>query len=146
MIEKTRHKAGTESMLRPEVSALTYEEARTRKITAEAEIAELELARIRGTLCLTEDVVKAWENVLHACKAKFLSLPTKIAPIVANETDVAIIKDHLESAIREALAELANYQPSIDATSTGSAQTEGAKVEAEKPIRKTPKPRKPRAA
>ncbi len=133
-------------MLRPEVSALTYEEARTRKITAEAEIAELELARIRGTLCLTEDVVKAWENVFHACKAKFLSLPTKIAPIVANETDVAIIKDHLESAIREALAELANYQPTIDATSTGSAQPDGAKAEAEKPIRKTPKSRKPKAA
>lgn len=132
-------------MLRPEVSALTYEEARTRKITAEAEIAELELARIRGTLCLTEDVVKAWENVLHACKAKFLSLPTKIAPIVANETDVAIIKDHLEGAIREALAELANYQPSIDATSTGSAQFGDSKAEAEKPIRKTPKPRKPKA-
>jgi hypothetical protein len=70
-------------MLRPEVSFQTYEEARTRKISAEAEIAELELAKIRGTLCMTNDVVAAWESVLHACKAKFLALPTKVAPILA---------------------------------------------------------------
>jgi len=102
----------------------SYDGARTRKINAEAEIAELDLAKIRGTLCLTEDVVKAWETVLHACKAKFLSLPTKVAPIVANESDVAIIKDHLENAIREALLELSNYQPAIDPVNTGSASTE----------------------
>jgi hypothetical protein len=102
----------------------SYDEARTRKINAEAEIAELELAKIRGTLCLTEDVVKAWETVLHSCKAKFLSMPTKVAPIVANESDVAIIKDHLENAIREALLELSNYQPAIDPVNTGSASTE----------------------
>ena len=111
-------------MLRPEVSAMTYEEARTRKINAEAEIAELELARIRGTLCLTDDVIKAWETVLHSCKAKFLSMPSKVAPIVANESDVAIIKDHLENAIREALLELSNYQPAIDPVNTGSATVE----------------------
>lgn len=102
----------------------SYDEARTRKINAEAEIAELELAKIRGTLCLTDDVVKAWETVLHACKAKFLSMPTKVAPIVANESDVAIIKDHLENAIREALLELSNYQPSIDPINTGSTVVE----------------------
>lgn len=102
----------------------SYDEARTRKINAEAEIAELELAKIRGTLCLTDDVVKAWETVLHSCKAKFLSMPTKVAPIVANESDVAIIKDQLENAIREALLELSNYQPAIDPVNTGSASTE----------------------
>lgn len=102
----------------------SYDEARTRKINAEAEIAELELAKIRGTLCLTEDVVKAWETVLHACKAKFLSMPTKVAPVLANEGDVAIIKDHLENAIREALLELSNYQPSIDPINTGSSVVE----------------------
>lgn len=121
---------------------MTYEEARTRKINAEAEIAELELAKIRGTLCLTDDVVKAWETVLHACKAKFLSLPTKVAPIVANESDVAIIKDHLENAIREALAELSNYQPQIDAVNTGSALAEEGEAEVEKPKKKVGRPRK----
>jgi hypothetical protein len=102
----------------------SYDEARTRKMNADAEIAELELAKIRGTLCLTDDVVKAWETVLHACRAKFLSMPTKAAPLLANENDVAIIKDILEEQIREALSELSNYQPAIDPINTGSASGE----------------------
>lgn len=97
----------------------SYDEARTRKVNAEAEIAELELAKIRGDLCPTEDVVKAWADVLHACRAKFLALPTKVAPVVATETDIAIIKDIVEQQVYEALAELANYEPSLNPTSTG---------------------------
>lgn len=102
----------------------SYDEARTRKINAEAEIAELELAKIRQTLCLTEDVVKAWESVLHACKAKFLSLPSKVSPVLANEGDTAVIKQLLEDSIREALSELANYQPSVDPVHTGAVAVE----------------------
>ena len=109
----------------------SYDEARTRKMNADAEIAELELAKIRGTLCLTSDVVVAWETVLHACKAKFLSMPSKAAPLLANETDIAIIKDVLEEQIREALSELSNYQPSVDPVHTGSVAVEsGANNEA----------------
>ena len=100
-----------------------YDAARTRKMNADAEIAELELEKIRGTLCLTTDVVSAWESVLHACKTKFLSLPSKISPVLAAESDVGAVKQHLENQIREALSELANYNPSIDpihtATPTG---------------------------
>jgi hypothetical protein len=59
--------------------------------------------------------------VLHACRAKFLALPSKMAPVLANVNDTAVIKDHLEGAVREALQELANYQPNVDATKAGSA-------------------------
>ena len=124
----------------------SYDEARTRKVNAEAEIAELELAKIRGTLCMTNDVVAAWESVLHACKAKFLALPTKVAPILATETDVVAAKDHLENAIREALAELANYQPAIDPVRTGSVAQEAPEETAvvEQPKRKVGRPKKGR--
>lgn len=125
----------------------SYDEARTRKLSAEAEIAELELAKIRGTLCMTEDVVKAWESVLHACKAKFLSLPTKVAPVVANESDTSKVKNVIEQAIREALSELANYQPEIDPVRTGGGVVESepaAEGEAPKPKRKVGRPKKGR--
>jgi phage terminase Nu1 subunit (DNA packaging protein) len=113
----------------------SYDEARTRKINAEAEIAELELARIRQTLCKTEDVVKAWESVLHACRAKFLAMPSKMAPVLANVTDTAVIKDHLENAVREALDELANYQPSVDPVATGTAvQPQEGEAPPKKPV------------
>ena len=124
----------------------SYDEARTRKVNAEAEIAELELAKIRGTLCMTSDVVAAWESVLHACKAKFLALPTKVAPILATETDVVVAKDHLENAIREALAELSNYQPAIDPVRTGSVSQEATEetTAVEQPKRKVGRPKKGR--
>lgn len=100
--------------------ALSYDEARTRKVAAEAEIAELELERIRGTLCLTEDVVKAWENVLYACKAKFLSMPSKAAPILSSEDNISKIQQIIEDHVKEALGELANYQPEVDPINTST--------------------------
>lgn len=99
----------------------SYDEARTRKINAEAEIAELELQRIKATMCFTADVVKAWESVLHACRAKLLAVPTKMAPIVSGISDTGVVKDRIEEAIREALDELANYNPSVDPVKTGVA-------------------------
>lgn len=125
----------------------SYDEARTRKINAEAEIAELELAKIRGTLCMTDDVVKAWEGVLHACKAKLLGLPSKMAPVLSNINDTALIKNHIELGIREALEELANYQPSVDATRTSGtvvAESDGEADAEDKPKRKVGRPKKGR--
>jgi hypothetical protein len=116
----------------------SYDEARTRKINAEAEIAEMELAKIRLQLCPTEDVVKAWTDVLNACRAKFLSLPTKIAPLLAQEDDASIVKDILESQIYEVLTELSNYDPEINPTSTGGA------IESDEPQEEKPAPKRSR--
>jgi hypothetical protein len=96
----------------------SYDEARTRKVNAEAEIAELELATVHGTLVVAEDVVKAWEEVLSALKGKLLSIPTKAAPIVSAETEAGICQDILEDLMNEALEELSNYDPSVNATET----------------------------
>jgi predicted permease len=111
----------------------SYDEARTRKINAEAEIAELELQRIKATMCFTSDVVKAWESVLHACRAKLLAVPVKMAPIVSSISDTAIVKVKLEDAIREALEELSNYNPSVDPVATGVALSSDEK---EEPVQK----------
>lgn len=96
----------------------SYDEARTRKVNAEAEIAELELARVHGTLVLAADVVSAWEDVLGALKGKLLSIPTKAAPVVSAESDTALCQTILEDLMNEALEELSNYEPTIDPAST----------------------------
>lgn len=124
----------------------SYDEARTRKINAEAEIAELELQRIKATMCFTADVVKAWENVLHSCRAKMLAIPTKMAPVVAGITDVSAVKERIEEAVREALDELANYNPTVDpvrtGATTGTATGAAPADDAEKPKRSVGRPRK----
>jgi len=96
----------------------SYDEARTRKVNAEAEIAELELAKVHGTLVVAEDVVKAWEDVLGALKGKLLSIPTKAAPVVSAETEAGVCQDILEDLMNEALEELSNYDPEVSATET----------------------------
>lgn len=98
-------------------SYITYDEARTRKVAAEAEIAELELAKVRGELALVQDVVKAWQDVLAALKAKLLALPTKMGPMLAAETDAGDIQRQIEDQLRECLNELSNYDPLSDPTS-----------------------------
>ena len=120
-----------------------YDAARTRKMNADAEISEMELAKIRQQLCMTEHVVKAWTDVLNACRAKFLSMPSKIAPLLAQEDDAGIIKDLLESQIYEVLSELSNYDPQIDPTSTtGASEAEEQKEEKPTVKRQRGRPKK----
>jgi hypothetical protein len=47
-----------------------------------------------------------------------LSIPTKAAPIVSAESEAGICQDILEDLMNEALEELSNYDPSVNATET----------------------------
>lgn len=94
----------------------SYDEARTRKVNAEAEIAELELAKLKGVLVVADDVTGAWEDVLGAFKGKLLSIPSKAAPVVASELEPGGCQKVLEDLINEALTELSNYDPKVDPT------------------------------
>ena len=103
----------------------TYDQARTRKMNAEAEIAEIELERIHGTMVVAEDVVTAWEDVLGAMKTKLLSLPTKAAPILSTETDTTTCQNILEDMVNEALEELSNYEPKTNTTKQTKSASDG---------------------
>ncbi len=96
----------------------SYDEARTRKVNAEAEIAEMELAKVRNQLVIVEDVVKAWTDTLANLKAKLTNVPSKAAPIVASESDAGVIQAMLADLMNEALEELSNYDPKISAART----------------------------
>lgn len=102
----------------------TYDQERTRKMAADARIAEIELAKVEGELVPAEEVVTAWTDVVGAVKAKLLSIPTKAAPILANEESAGGCQVILEDLINEALEELANYEPETDPTSTSSGSLE----------------------
>ena len=81
--------------------------ARQRKTAAEAELAEIELAKARADVVSINDVALQWDAVLGACRTRLLGVPTKVAPMVAVETDQSLVKDTLEDAIYTALGELA---------------------------------------
>ena len=100
----------------------TYDEARTRKMNAEAELSELDLAKVRNQLVIVEDVVKAWTDTLANLKSKITSIPSKAAPIIASETEIGIIQEILTDFLNEALEELSSYDPKISASRTSKSK------------------------
>lgn len=134
-------KAGEINILKSGITP-DYETERTRKMKADADIAEIQLAKLQGTLCVAEDVIKAWETVLQACKSRFLGLPTKTAPLLANEIEIAAIQLILEEQVKEALSELSNYQPAIDPVNTGASA--GEPVDSDEAVDPAPTPKRSR--
>jgi len=109
---------------------------------ADAQLAELELLKAKGNLVAAGDVQGAWVDVLGAMRGKLLAMPTKLAPLIATETEIGVIQSLIEEAIREALDELSSYQPHIDAgsaavTSRGSDASDGGAKAAATPKRKS---------
>jgi len=84
----------------------TVDEARVRKITADAALAELQLERERGEVVRIEDVAKAIADEYAATRAKLLAIPTKLAPRIAIETNEHTCRELLAREITEALNEL----------------------------------------
>jgi phage terminase Nu1 subunit (DNA packaging protein) len=83
------------------------EEARRRKIAAEARLAELELAERAAELLRAEDVAAAWVATAAAVRTRILAVPSATAQELAASGDPAECHDILESALRDALSELA---------------------------------------
>jgi len=111
---------------RPPIDEPDYNAARARKMEADAQLAELELLKAKRELVQSADVLKAWTDVLGAMRSKLLALPTKCAPLIATETDIAAIQDIVEKQIHEALEELSGYDPERNAGSATVADVDGA--------------------
>jgi hypothetical protein len=85
---------------------LDYEEARRRKVTAEAMMAEQKVALQEGELIPKTDVVVMIQGMFGHCRARMLAIPTKLAPVVSLCETVPEIKEKLIEAINDALEEL----------------------------------------
>ena len=94
----------------------SYDEARTRKMNADAGVAELDLARLHGELCLKSDVVSAWVATFSSLRSRLLSIPSKAAPLVSPTANTGECQVILDVLIEEALNELSNYDPILDPT------------------------------
>ena len=52
-------------------------EERARKVAAEAQLAEMELAKARREFVAVADVASAWGEVLSAVRGRLLSMPAR---------------------------------------------------------------------
>lgn len=98
--------------------ALYEEEVRLTR--ARADKIELEVAEKEGTLIKVSEVVKVWSDYILACRAKLLSVPTKLAYELAGESDPLAIESILREVIDESLRELARTEFEGSPTATNA--------------------------
>ena len=91
---------------------IDIEEAKRRKIAAEAALAEVELETVQGKLIPAEQIEKEWSEMIMNCRAKLLSIPAKVSPEVFAADDLTTVKVLLKQSINEALNELSVGEPS----------------------------------
>lgn len=80
--------------------------AQTRKITAEAELKELELARAKGQVIDFEEALADFQTALLTTRAKFLALPARVSMQLAGISEPKKINQLLTDTIDECLAAL----------------------------------------
>ena len=74
-------------------------------------ISELKLQVMRGGLHKSEDVERVMADMLASVRAKLLSMPAKLAPVLASRSETGFIKDTISREVMEALNELKEYDP-----------------------------------
>jgi phage terminase Nu1 subunit (DNA packaging protein) len=90
----------------PDAPVLAAE--RARKMAADAQLAELALAKQRGEVLDREDVQRAQEDLARNLRARILMVPDQVAHELALLPDEAAIRGHLVLALERALTEMHN--------------------------------------
>ena len=98
-----RHKSG---------AAVSHAEAKRRKAVAEAELAILKLARQKGELLNSDDVVGAWQGALSRFRVLMLGLPATVAEecVIRARDGEPAVREYLKERIKHALAELSRVK------------------------------------
>jgi len=87
---------------------ISFEEARTEKMIAEAELARLEVGKRRGELVEVAIVSELVERDYSTVRSKILGVATKVAPRVVATRDATRAQAIIDAEVREVLDELAD--------------------------------------
>jgi phage terminase Nu1 subunit (DNA packaging protein) len=96
-----------------DLSETKFLDARSRRMIAVAESAELQLAVLKGKLHRTEDVEFIMTNRDSAIRARLLAIPARITRLLIGKTDPPEIRELLNAEIYGALNSLVAYDPSV---------------------------------
>lgn len=98
----------------PPVQAVDFERARARKMTADAQLAEIEVAKAEGRLVPIEEVVRSGDEVADRLRAVLINLPANYGlrleeagvPAAQAESVLEAIAEELTRAIRQVADDL----------------------------------------
>lgn len=92
-----------------------FKDAELRKVKAEADLKEMEVAKKRGDLIDARAVRKVWTDALAVIKTRVLSISVKRAREFSEETDWTVIQQVLDADCRECLDAIHKYDPAASA-------------------------------
>ncbi|MCM1187643.1 MAG: terminase small subunit [Lachnospira sp.] len=90
---------------------IDLEEERAIHERVKRHISELKLQTMKGELHKSEDVERVMMDMLASVRAKLLSMPTKLAPILVSRSDIDFVRNTINREVMEALNELKGYNP-----------------------------------
>jgi phage terminase Nu1 subunit (DNA packaging protein) len=90
------------------------ERARIRLTNAQADKTELEVQELQGNLISLDTMKHTWANILGSFRARILSMPSRLTPLIITHKDPKKIEKVIKDACNEALNELAEYDPETD--------------------------------
>lgn len=93
--------------------AVELASAKLRREQADAELAEIKVARERGLLIEADRVEELWGELIGAMRARLLSLPSQAAIDIV-ELDRVKIEATLDEYVREAVSALENEQDELE--------------------------------
>ncbi|MBC8324307.1 MAG: hypothetical protein H8E27_01600, partial [Verrucomicrobia subdivision 3 bacterium] len=88
----------------------SLEQEKLKKLTAERQIAELELAKRKGEALDARAVVTAWENIVVTIRQKLMAMPAQLGPRLAYLKEQHKIEEELEREVNDYLQELSKPQ------------------------------------
>ncbi|HYE80864.1 MAG TPA: hypothetical protein VEG39_01720 [Clostridia bacterium] len=94
-------------------SAANYENEKALHEKAKREKAEMVNAKLQNWLHDAKDVELVMTNMLINFRNKMLNIPSNLSPKLVRQKNINIINYELDKAIKEALAELKEYDPSM---------------------------------
>jgi phage terminase Nu1 subunit (DNA packaging protein) len=119
-----------------------FQVEKARLTKAQADKAEMEVMELSGSLVRTEDVVEEWQSQLMDMKGKLLSIPSKLATLVADIDNPSEVQSLIDDYIREALQELAAYAGDGKHTAEPTISEDGAKATTKANSKPVGRPRK----
>jgi len=101
------------------VAGPDYHIEKSRLTKLQADKVQINNDRELSDLVNAAEVEREWSLVISDCKNRLLSIPSKMAPILAPITEPAQIMNVADDLIREALDELASYAERRTTTASG---------------------------
>ncbi len=85
---------------------INYDQEHALLEKAKRETAKIELEQLKGQLLFATDVEAAMATMILNCKGRLMAIPSKCAPKVLGQKNLAVIQDEIKKEVYQALEEL----------------------------------------